>query len=225
MAKKAAKKPRMTAAKKAGAQKTGAKSDDIPGRIIEAALGLAAEKAWRDISLAEIAEAAALPMSQVYPVFASKRAILAGYTRRIDAAVLAGQEPDERMGSARDRLFDVLMRRFDALTPHKAALANIVYDLGRDPAGGLCGLIRLSRSMACMLEAADLSAGGPRGALRVKALSAVYLATLRTWLRDESPDLGRTMAALDRHLRRLAWLVSRCSQLRRTPAEEAPAAG
>ena len=34
----------------------------------------------------------------------------------------------------------------------------------------------------------------------------VWLATLRVWVRDDSPDLARTMAALDRHLRgRTGW--------------------
>lgn len=216
MAKKAAKK----SAKKARRSATDA--GDIPGRIIAAAFELAAEKAWRDISLAEIAQAAELPMSEVYPVFASKRAILSGFSRRIDAQVLAGQEPEAGEG-ARDRLFDVLMRRFDALMPHRAAIGNIVYDLARDPAGGLCGLIQLSRSLDCMLEAAELSTSGPRGAIRIKALGAIYLATLRVWLRDDSPDLGRTMAALDRHLRRADWLAKRCSQLRRGSTGEASA--
>ncbi len=216
-AKKSAKKTRKTAAQEEG------KRGDIPGRIIAAALDLAAEKAWRDISLAEIAQAAHLPMSEVYPVFASKRAILAGFSRRIDAQVLAEQEPEAGGEGARDRLFDVLMRRFDALSPHKEAIGNIVYDLARDPAGGLCGLVQLSRSLACMLEAADLSTSGPRGALRIKALGAIYLATLRVWLRDDSPDLGRTMAALDRHLRRAAWFAERCSQLRTRAAGEASA--
>ena len=59
-----------------------------------------------------------------------------------------------------------------------------------------------------------LSAGGLRGALRIKALGLVYLATLRVWLRDDSPDMAPTMAALDRHLRRLDGLARFCSRVR-----------
>ncbi len=218
MVKKAAKKP---AGKKTGKMAGGT---DPAARIIDAALNLAAETAWRDISLAKIAEAADLPLSEVYPLFASKRAILAGYARRIDEAVMAGQEPDAREGGARDRLFDVMMRRFDALAPHKAALGGIIYDLGRDPAAGLCAMAALRRSMACMLEAADLSAGGLRGILRVKALSAIYLASLRVWLRDDSPDLSQTMACLDRLLRRAESAAQFCGRLRRDPPEAQPEA-
>ena len=184
-----------------------AKKPDIPQRIIDAAMTLAAQKGWRDLSLAEIAAAAKLPLSKVYPVFPSKPAILRGLSRRADAEVLAGEDPEAREGSARDRLFDVLMRRFDALAPYKEALGHVLYDVGRDPVAACGALTQFRRSMACMVEAADLSAAGVRGALRVKAVGLVYLDTLRVWLRDDSPDLAKTMAALDRDLRRLEVLA------------------
>lgn len=196
------------------------KKPDIPNQVIDAALALAAERGWRDLTLADIAEAAKLPLSQVYPAYSSKAAILRGFTRRIDAAVLAGEEPgggggeDGGEGSARDRLFDVLMRRFDALKPHRQALGNIVFDEVRDPFSALCGLGRLERSMAAMLEAARLSAGGLRGLLRAKALGLAYLAALRVFLGDDSPDLAATMAALDRSLGRLDRLARGCSRTR-----------
>lgn len=56
--------------------------------------------------------------------------------------------------------------------------------------------------MSWMLEAAGIASAGPLGLLRAKGLLAVWLAVLRVWLLDESPDLAPTMAALDRHLRR-----------------------
>ena len=59
-----------------------------------------------------------------------------------------------------------------------------------------------------MLEAAGISTGGIRGAIAVKLTAAAYLATSRVWQRDDSPDLGQTMAALDARLRRIErWLT------------------
>ncbi len=197
------------------------KKPDIPNQVIDAALALAATRGWRALTLADIAAAAELPLSQVYPAYASKAAILSGFSRRIDAAVLASEEPDAGAGNARDRLFDVLMRRFDALKPHREALGNIVFDQARDPVSALCGLGRLERSMAAMLEAARLSAGGLRGLLRAKTLGLAYLAALRVFLRDDSADLAATMAALDRSLGRLDRLARGCSRSRYSTAPSA----
>jgi len=202
------------ARRKARAPESG-ESGDVSARVIDAALNLAAERGWRDLSLAEIAAAADLPLSQVYPLFPSKTAILAAYARRLDTAVLTSVDAEAVEGDARERLFEVLMRRFEAMLPHKAAVARIVADLIRDPVMALCAGPSLRRSMACMLEAARLSTSGLRGALRVKALGMIYLATLRVWLDDDSPDMARTMAALDRNLRRAGAVLSCCSRMRK----------
>jgi hypothetical protein len=71
-----------------------------------------------------------------------------------------------------------------------------------DPVAIACGLGRLAGSMRLMLEAARIPASGCRGRLRVKALTAGYASVLRVWLGDDSDDQGKTMAALDRLLRR-----------------------
>lgn len=199
------------------------KKRDNRDRVIDAALKLAAEGRWRDVSLAEIAEAAGMPLSQVYPLFSSKQAILNGFTTRIDTEVLEGAEPGEREGPARDRLFDVLMRRFDALKAYKTAIGNIAQDEMRDPLGSVCGIDRFRRSMTCMLEAADLSTSGLRGLLRIKAVGLAYLSVMRVWLRDDTPDLSRTMAALDRRLQSLDRVARFCSRSRQTPPRRSEA--
>ena len=196
------------------------KKADIPDQIMDTALALAAEGRWADLSLAEIAEAAKMPIAKVYPVYGSRQAILDAFARRIDAAVLAESDEEDLEGSARDRLFDVLMRRFDALDPHKDAVATIALDQARDPLAALASACQLRRSMALMLEAAGLAAGGARGALRVKGLALIYLVALRVWLKDESADKARTMAALDKQLRRAEALVLRLSGWRESPAAE-----
>src|SRR3989475_11896174 len=91
-------------------------------RIIDAALGLTATEGWRGLSLAAIAAAAELPILRVYRIFRSKQAILNGLYRRVDAMVLAEPLAAEEGERPRDRLFGLLMRRFDALQPHKPAL-------------------------------------------------------------------------------------------------------
>ena len=192
------------------------RGDDAPAapapsdsdKIIDAALACIARQGWRRLSLADIAAEAGLPILRVYRLFSSKPAILCGFFRRIDEAVLAAPpqgEPDER---PRDRVFDLLMRRFDALQPHRAALGVLARELPTDPLAALAAGAGLLRSMRWMLEAAGISGEGLGGAVAVKLTAAAYLATLRVWRRDESPDFAPTMAALDRRLRGIErWLT------------------
>jgi AcrR family transcriptional regulator len=186
---------------------------DLPRHIIDTAFALSVERGWRDLSLAEIAEAAGVTLSRLYPIFPSKQAILAGFSDRVDAAMLA-DEVEGPDAPARDRLFDVIMRRLDVLQPHKDALGIILRDQLRDPLTTACAFRRLARSMAVTLEAAGFSTSGCRGLLRLKGLSAVYLSTLRVWLRDDSEDMARTMAHLDKQLARVDSLVGRLGRVR-----------
>ncbi len=190
------------------------KKADIPKHIIDTAMNLAREEGWRDLSLTDIAVAAKLPLSQVYSVYSSKQAILNGFSRMIDAQVLAEDESDSGEEPAKDRLFDVVMRRLDALSPYKEALAVIVQDQSRDPVSAACSASRLRRSMATMLEAAQLSADGIRGVLRGKALAGVYLATLKVWFKEDAEDLPKTMASLDRYLTRIDAFARRFERKR-----------
>jgi AcrR family transcriptional regulator len=185
---------------------TGAERSDAD-RIVDAALARIAEEGWRRSSLASIAAAADLPILRVYRAFPSKAAILCGLSRRVDEAVLATPleiGDDER---PRDRVLDLMMRRFDALAPYKDALAVLRRELPADPPSALATGVALLRSMRWMLEAAGIATGGIGGAVAVKLTAAAYLAASRVWLRDDSTDLAPTMAALDQRLRGIErWL-------------------
>jgi AcrR family transcriptional regulator len=177
-------------------------------RIIDAALGQIATEGWRNLSLAAVAASAGLPILRVYRLFGSKYAILAGLYRRVDELVLAEPPPAEADERPRDRLFDLLMRRFDSLRRYRPSLEVLGRELWSDPVAARCAGRSLLRSMRWMLEAADISTGGWRGAVAVRVTAAAYLSAMRVWQRDDTPDLAPTMAALDARLRWIeGWLA------------------
>ena len=197
-----------------------------PEAAVRAAFELAARLGWRHVTLAEIAQEAGMSLADLHASFPSKEAILAGFARMIDDAVLSGAEAPAEDETIKDRLFDVLMRRFDAMKPYKDGIAAILRGGAGGPFAIACGLQRLQRSMAWSLEAAGVNSSGPAGQLKAKGLGAVYLSTLRVWLRDETEDSSRTMAALDRGLTRADSLASTIFRGRRAygPAGDAPPA-
>jgi AcrR family transcriptional regulator len=175
-------------------------------RLIDAALDLAVSQGWRRTGMGEIAAAAGVPLAETYRIFRSKFAILAAFRRSIDEAVLAGAAPSAA-DSPRDRLFDVLMRRFEALRPHRPAIRALLRDSIGDPilAKGVPGF---ARSMAWMLEAAGITVSGCWGRITGKAVAVLYLSVLPAFLRDESTDLGTTMATLDKRLRQVEMFIN-----------------
>src|SRR5687768_503457 len=173
---------------------------DPKAALREALLRMVAAGGWRDLSYADIAKDAGLTLAAAYEAYPSKAAILTGIGRDIDARLFASLDEDPLDGSPKDRLFDLLMRRFDALNEHREAYAALAWELPRTPVEAGCLALQLRRSLANMLEAAGLSASGLRGAFRIEGLGALYACALRVWLKDESADLSKTMAELDKRL-------------------------
>jgi AcrR family transcriptional regulator len=194
-------------------------------RIIDATLRRIAEQGWRRLSMGAVAAEAGLPILIVYRNFGSRLAILSAFLRRIDEAVLAVPAETEAAGEfgeqPRDRVFDLLMRRFDALLPYRDAMTVLGRELPTDPCVALAIGARLLRSIAWTLEAAGIPVTGLGGAVATKLTAAAYLATMRVWLRDDSPDLAPTMAALDRRLRGIERWFARTRRPPRPAAAEA----
>jgi len=191
------------------AKKTDSKPTDPKRHVVDSALALAAERGWRSLTLGEIAEAAGLTLAELHAVVGSKPAILLALADMVDKAMLAAGPSDGE--TPRERLFEVMMRRFEALQPYKDGLAAALRDGPGGPLAALCGGLRLLRSMAWTLEAAGIGSAGLVGMARTKALAAIYITTFPVWLRDEGADLGRTMAALDRRLARAESVATLCA--------------
>ena len=184
-------------------------------KIVDALMALAATKPWDEISLSDVAERAGVSLARFRDAFPSKGAILGGFSRRIDGQVLDGTNNDLAGESARDRLFDVLMRRFDAMAPYKPALLHINQWAMRDPTA-LPALNQLTmNSLRFMLEAAGLSSEGALGALKLQGLALAWARVFHVWLADESPDQAATMAALDKELSRGEFFVARADEARK----------
>lgn len=169
---------------------------------VDAFTALVAERGYAGVSLRDVAQEAGLSFSELYRRFRDKPALIAAFMARIDTEVLDGtprqEDPEE---TARDRLFDVMMRRYDALKPHRAFLRQLRQPLLNDPILALSLAPALRRSSAAMLEAAAIPSDGFAGAVQQNGLAALYLTVSRVFYGDESGDLSKTMAALDSRLK------------------------
>jgi AcrR family transcriptional regulator len=184
-------------------------------RIVDALLALAAERRFEDVTLEAVAERAGISLAALRAAYDGRLAILADFVRRTDERVLAGLDPDLASEAPRERLFDVLFARFGAVAPHKPAIRSLAAAARRDPALALALNGIVVPSMGWMLSAAGISAAGGRGLCRAQGLALVWARVMRVFLDDDDPGLARTMAALDRQLRRAERTVIRLDRLAR----------
>jgi len=179
---------------------------------------------WPGLSMRRLAAEAGMDAATLRGRFPTRLDLLLLHGRVMDQAVMAGTIPGQG-GSARDRIFDVLMRRLDAMQPHRAGILRLLEDMRRDPLLALALAPQIGVAMRWMLEAAEIEAKSCEARLLALGLTGVWLATIRAWARDDSPDMGSTMAALDAALDRAERIARPLGLLRGEaappPAEEA----
>jgi AcrR family transcriptional regulator len=191
---------------------------DPRARIVDALLALAAERRFEEISIADVSARAGVSLADFRDAFPSKGAILGGFARRIDRAALSGGEAGLADSSKRDRLFDALMRRLDAMAPYREALREIVAWLKRDPIAALAMNASVINSLRFALASAGIDSEGVSGAIKLQGLALAWTRVVGVWLDDCEPDLSKTMAALDRELTRGERAVAAVDGLERFAA-------
>lgn len=188
-------------------------------KAVRAAFEIAAEQGWRAVTFPAIAERAHLNLGELRAEFTCKADLLKAFQTEVDADVLSKVKaggPDE---PPRERLLDLIMTRFEVMTPYKAALKRIAAELSCRPGEQAQLLCSTLASQYWMLVGAGAKLDGPGAALRVAGLAGIYAKAFGVWLDDDTPGLDRTMAALDRSLRKgedwLAGMESACGNLSR----------
>lgn len=174
----------------------------IRNEILSAALDVAAEHPWEFVAIKQIADSAGMKLSDVTHHFPTKSDMVAAIIDALDSEVEdAFPESDETI-SGRDRLFDVLMERIELANQNRAAHISFFKSFGWSK-GETCNDLSLLRSsMTRMAKCAGVETDGLFGQVRLTGLTLVYMWVLLTWINDTSPDLGKTMAELDRTLGR-----------------------
>lgn len=199
--------------------KTAGNDAELEQKVIDAAMRLAALQGWSDTTMSDIADEAGVDIATVRRLFGHKLAIVAALFRRVDEAMLAGIDAAIADEPVKDRLFDLIMRRLDAMETYRDGIAAVLHALRRDPPAAAWLLAcPVRRSLEWVLDGARVPSWGPLESLQVKGLGLVMLAVMRVWIGDDSEDKGPTMAALDKALSRadsVAGVLRRGPRFRR----------
>lgn len=184
-------------------------------RIIEALMKLAGRRAFEDIAIGDIAHEAGVSLADFREHFPSKGAVLAAFSRKIDRQVLEELSGEYASEPAKERLYDVLLRRLEVLEPYRNALEGVSQWVTTDPLAAAALNRQVVNSMRFMLEAADIDSEGAFGALKLQGLAIAWWRVLGVWFEDRDADLCRTKAALDSELSRSETVIERIEDVTR----------
>ncbi len=176
---------------------------ELRDRIVYTAIGLAEQRAWEAVRLHDVAAALGISLDEVRLHFREKEDLADAWFDRADGAMLRAAEASEFPAlSARERLHRLVMAWLGALAPHRKVTREMIY--GKLEPGHLHiqipGLMRVSRTVQWIREAAHRDATFLRRALEETALTSIYLMTFFYWMRDDTPDSARTSRFLERRL-------------------------
>jgi hypothetical protein len=187
--------------------------------LARAALTLAAAGPWRDVTLPRLADAASRPVTDFYG--ASLGEAIDCVEEAFDRALaddLVSLDPGQ---SVRDRLFDLIMKRFEAMEPHRAAVLAMEHGQDRDPTLLAAAHQRHVRCARWVLALAGLEADGMTGQARAQGLGVIIGQARAAWRGDDAGDFAKTMASLDKNLRRAEEMFGRWAGFEAKPKSEA----
>lgn len=176
--------------------------DTIIEKGVEAALELAETRPWSTLTLSDIAAASGLTLNDFHAI-ASVESLAEAAERTFDRAMSGeGIDPEE---TPRERLFDVIMLRFEAMEERRAGVLSLQQYREQSP-------VRLARHLAARKASADwaLVSAGLDGADQsvprdIRSVAVAYAMTQaeRAWRKETDPGFARTMSKLDEELRKL----------------------
>jgi len=172
-------------------------------RIVDAALEVAEREGWENLRLHQVAAACGAGLDDIRAHFAEKDDLIDAWLDRADAAMLRLHDRGALDGlSPRERIRTLILAWLDTLAPHHRVTREMIahkLEFGhvhvQFPA-----VLRISRTVQWIREAALLDAPLPRRALEETAMTALFVKVFLCWLRDRPPEFTRTRRWLDRGL-------------------------
>ncbi len=169
-------------------------------RILDTALELAEKQSWERVRLHEVADRAGMTLDEVHRYITEKEDLVNAWFDRADRAVLqASASAEFRRLSSRGRLQRVIMVWLGALAAHRRVTRQMI--IGQLEPGHVhvqvAALMRISRTVQWMREAAHRDVAYLTRAVDETALTALYLTVFSRWMIDESPGSSHTAQFLD----------------------------
>ncbi len=169
-------------------------------KIIEESFLFIEKIGWEEFSIEKFAERYKYKISEVKNFIGNKNDLLIEFSKMIDEKVELNIDLEEFENSnVKDNIFELIMMRFDAMTPFKSGLKKIIKEI-KNPIILKDISQNILASMDFYLEFSKAYDDSIFDIIKKKSLFLIYSFCFKAWLNDDSKELSKTMSELDRLL-------------------------
>ena len=176
-------------------------SIETENKYIKKGFDLINDIGWEEFSLEKLSTKEKIPINDLKVFFKCKNSIVDKFSRMIDKKIESKLRIDDfKDSSKKDILFELIMMRFDEMESFKGSLVKILDVSKNKPL--LISIItkNVMNTMDFFLELSNSYNNYAFDFLKKNFLFFIYSITFKTWLSDETKDLSKTMAELDKLL-------------------------
>ena len=170
-------------------------------KLIILGFKLIEKKGWSYFSLKSLAKENKSDLESIKIFFKNKSQFLEAFSEMIDNKVLANIDKEEfNKNSIKDNLFELIMLRFENLNQYKTGLKILLSDLKKSPVELKKIMKKVLDSMDLFLEIASVKNNYLMDFIKVNIIFIIYSYVFNVWLDDQSSEMSKTMAELDKWL-------------------------
>jgi AcrR family transcriptional regulator len=186
-----------------------AEKDTMRDAIVDAAVAIGARTSWEAVRLYDVAAELDISLEDIRSYFREKEDLVDAWFDRADGVMLKQAEAADFFElTPQQRIHRLIMTWLDALAAQRKVTRQMI--LAKMEPGHIHiqvpAVMRISRTVQWVREAAQRDATFMRRALEESVLTTIYLMTFFFWMRDESPGSSHTHQFLDRNLSLAMWV-------------------
>ena len=156
---------------------------------------------WNKFSIEKLSAKENIPVKNLKIFFKCKYSIVDKFSTMIDQNIESKLRiEDFKDSSKKDILFELIMMRFDEMEEFKGSLAKVLDASKNKPLMISIITKNVMNTMDFFLELSNSYNNYAFDLLKKNFLFIIYSITFKTWLSDNTEDLSKTMAELDKLL-------------------------
>ena len=174
---------------------------DLKNILINIAIKELLANNWSKVDINFLSKKSKKSLEEILFICSSKNDLLDFWSQNINTEMVKGITIKELQEvPKKERILELMLCRFDVLKPKIKEISALIKLSRSSFIESNYSINRVMKSMELILFYSGISDKGSLGLMKKKALSLIWVLTLREWCKGEIEDDSRLMAKIDQRL-------------------------